>query len=336
MQKRYPVYHNGRFSNYIGEKPESVFWRSMVMFMQSWFQRRKLTPATHLWSVPAQPLHDATLSWVGHATFLIRMDGITIITDPVFGSISPLFNRIIPASCTLETAPVVDVVLISHNHRDHLDARSIKALHRRNSKVLFLVPAGDAAWFKRHGYRNVREYLWWEHATFERDGQTLTFTFLPAFHWSQRGFFDRNKSLWGSWMIEGSTTVYFAGDTAFDTHFAEISGHFKNISHALMPIAPCEPHEWMKFSHMNAEEAVEAFLALKAQHFVPMHWGAYWFGVDEFTLPIERLVSYWEKQQMLEAKELHLLKVGEAHSLREIEPDSWLIQPESSEDSALI
>ena len=129
--KRYPTYTNGRFSNFEGERPEGVFWRSMIMFMQSWLKRRKATLDKSAWiyekiSPRMQAVPDS-IEWVGHASFLITIQGTRIITDPVFGDLF-LFPRILPAAYTVKQPPFVDVVLISHNHMDHMDSSSIIAL----------------------------------------------------------------------------------------------------------------------------------------------------------------------------------------------------------------
>lgn len=310
--QRYPIYKKGRFSNYPGEKHEAVFWRSLIMFVQSLIKRRKQKLDLSSWVAPSE----CTLGvqWIGHASFLIKRKNLTIITDPVFGNLSFLFQRILPAAYHFDNVPHVDVVLISHNHRDHLDEPSVKALIKKNPKILFLVPSGDKKWFIKRGYTHVREFMWWEEFLLTKEDERYQFVFLPTFHWSQRGFFDRNKSLWGSWLIKSSDeTIYFGGDTAWGEHFSDISHFYPSIDVALLPIAPCEPHHWMKLSHMNAEEAVEAFLQLNARTFIPMHWGAYWFGTDEFSSPIERLNAYWHKQrEVLSTKDLRILKVGEA------------------------
>lgn len=309
--KRFPLSVNGRFANFKDERHESVFLRSLVMFVQSWCLRRKKTVDVVSWLENRDTdflLPTRFIQWIGHASFLIKINELTIITDPVFGDLSFLFKRILPAHYSFDSVPFVDIILISHNHRDHMDAASLHALRLKNPKLKVLVPYGDNYWFTSRGY-NVQEYIWWESTVFANHATTITF--LPAIHWSQRGLFDRNRSLWGSWMIQHQeSTIYFAGDTAYGSHFEEIAGHFDVINYALMPIGPCDPHHWMKVSHMNAEEAVEAFLQIKADFFIPMHWGAYWFGIDEFITPIERLLSYWKKSQ-LKQEQLHVLKVGQ-------------------------
>ena len=192
-----------------------------------------------------------------------------------------------------------------------MDRKSLRDIFAHNPKVQFLVPLGDKAWFKRYGYplSQVTEHNWWEDKIFTN----ITFTFLPTYHWSQRWIFDRNKSLWGSWMIQvGGATIYFGGDTANWDHFQQIAHHFPVIDVALMPIGPCEPRSWMEKAHLSPEQAGDAFLQLNAKHFIPMHWGTFYFGIDYYEQPLKRLMQWWKlNTDKLVNKELHLNKMGQ-------------------------
>lgn len=308
--KKYPQLENNRFVNYPGEKQHSFFWQTVYMYVRSLFTRSKHTAYevrrlaeldNHLVGGP-QPTNeqsDIQVTWIGHATFLVTLDNFSILTDPVFGDLSFLFKRAMAPGIGIENLPPIDAVVISHNHRDHLDEPSVRALIKRNPECHFFVPFGDKAWFVRRGFVNVTECMWWDENVLLRErSEPLSIQFLPAFHWSQRGLFDRNKSLWGSWLLKvGSRTVYFAGDTAYSRHFSAIAQEIPSIDVALLPIGPCEPHEWMKASHMNAEEAGHAFLDLKARVFIPMHWGTYRFGTDHIFTPLDRIVAWWKKSQ---------------------------------------
>ena len=205
-----------------------------------------------------------------------------------------------------EKLPSIDVVLVSHNHRDHMDASSISRLVKRDNPM-FLVPEGDKKWFLNRGYTRVEEHMWWE--TSEIKGVDMTF--VPAWHWSQRGFFDHNSSLWGGWVISTNKyTVYFAGDTAYEeTYFSAIKQVFPQIDVAIMPIGPGDPREFMHRSHMNAEEAGQAFLDCGANYFIPMHWGTFYFGIDMFISPIERIRAWWKKNDDFLPQRLCLLKM---------------------------
>ena len=157
--------------------------------------------------------------------------------------------------------------------------------------------------------------MWWDIIP---AGLGVSFSFLPANHWSQRSLFDKNCSLWGSWMIQHNHgTVYFAGDSAWGNHFDDIAAHYPEIDVALMPIAPAEPCYMMKEGHLDAEEACEAFLRLNAKMFIPMHWGTYHLGLDTFRGPIDRLQRWWKaNKNRCKDKVLKLAKAGEILELQ--------------------
>ncbi len=327
----YPHRYNNRFSNFAGEVPEPVILPSVRMYFESLIKHGRGVSLDH-WVKPYQGDRERPhITWIGHSTFLILFKGLTIITDPIFDNLSFVFKRITPPGISLEQLPPIDVVLISHNHRDHMDRKSLVAIAQKNPHVTILVPWGDKAWFDRRGFNNVHECMWWEQHTLINTQEIISpviprFTFLPAYHWSQRGLFDRNKSLWGSWMIEADQTIYFAGDTGYGHHFSAIAKEFKTIDISLMPVGPCDPHHLMQFSHVNAEEAGQSFLDLNAHHFMPMHWGTYWFGTDHPILPIERLTTWWQ-QQNLSQEQLHILKFGEHRNFDDLKPISTPAKP---------
>ena len=316
MKKIYPKKSGNRF--YLDKKfaPESFLFGTIPSFVKSYVSRGKKGPvSTHDWIMQKQPLScsiEPIITWIGHASFLIQLGGINILTDPVFGDLW-LFKRQLPAGIAADLLPHIDVVLLSHNHHDHMDAGSLKAL-RHMKEIRFLVPQGDKRWFDRRGFTGVSEHTWWDQISINRgEGQSIQCSFLPAAHWSKRGLFDTNRSLWGSWMIEwNGNQIYFGGDTAYSDHFSCIAHEFSSVDIALLPIGPCEPREWMKRSHLSAAQAGQAFLDLDARHFVPMHWGTFTFGVDHFRTPLDQLQFWWsDQQEVLKAKQLHVVKVGQ-------------------------
>lgn len=268
----------------------------------------------HAFSV--QPI----ITWIGHSTFFIQMGGVNIITDPIFGNASFFFPRILAPGIMPTDLPRIDLVILSHNHPDHTDIKSLKALYMHHPKIVVLAPVGDKILLNKIGISSVIEHEWWQTYSVSNEHGTLELSFVPAHHWSARGIFDRNKSLWGSWMISHKTpdasankTVYFAGDSAYANHYHHIATEFPRIHAALMPIAPCEPHPSMRKSHMDAHEAVKGFIDLKADHFIPMHWGTFPFGIDTFEGPLHRLRSAWHEHQLLtQNKALTILKVGQS------------------------
>jgi L-ascorbate metabolism protein UlaG (beta-lactamase superfamily) len=252
------------------------------------------------------------ITWIGHASFLISINGVTILTDPVFGDLTFLLQRFSKPGIAFEQLPKIDIVLLSHNHRDHMDSVTLKALYTKTG-CHFYVPFGDKQWFDSRGMADrVTECMWWQEIT---TPQGLKLAFLPARHWSQRGLFDRNKSLWGSWMIQES--IYFGGDTAYSDHFKEIAHYFPDIEVALLPIGPCEPRKWMRTTHMDAADAGKAFLDLGARIFIPMHWGTYGFGIDDLMLPVTRLNDWWKQQNIKNNKQiLSILACGQSYFLK--------------------
>lgn len=250
------------------------------------------------------------ITWIGHATFLIQVEGFNILTDPVFGSITPFYPRNVEPGILLDRLPPIDLLLISHNHWDHMHRPTLLKLRNRFERwgTTILIPDGDERWFKRWGFKDVHPLTWGATHTIFTAERELRATFLPTRHWSRHGFFDLNKSLWGSWMISTDYQhIYFAGDSAYGDHFKQIAEHFHDIDVALLPIAPCEPHEWLAASHLNAEQAVQAFADLKARLFIPMHWGTFNFGCDVPLAPVQRLQKSWA----ISPERLLLPKIGQ-------------------------
>ncbi len=310
---------NGKFHNFslkTVQEPAEWLYPSIKMYIDGKRLRQNEYVNLSAWIEPYRGYDCATspiITWLGHASMLIQMGGVNILTDPIVGSPSFLYKRVLPFGAEFTALPHIDVVLISHNHRDHMDTNTLRALHKEHDP-LFLVPCGDALWFKKRGITKVEEHLWWE--ALEHKG--VLFSFVPAWHWSQRGLLDHNSSLWGGWVMESKTdTVYFAGDSAYSEHyFKAIGERFPEIEIAIMPIGPCDPDHWMRKSHMSAQEAGQAFLDCGGKYFIPMHWGTFCFGTDLFSTPIERLTGWWSAhQEELKEQVLCLNKLGQQFHL---------------------
>lgn len=238
-------------------------------------------------------LHQAdqqpNFTWIGHATFLIQIHNKTILTDPFFSHrASPVSwagpERMVPPAIKLQDLPPIDFVVISHNHYDHLDYRTVKYLAERGTQ--FIVPLKMDHWFERHGMSNVVARDWWGSVT--KDG--IRFTATPAQHFSARSPFDRNKVLWASWIIQADgITIYFAGDTGYFPGFKQIHKRFPEIDVALLPIGAYNPRWFMKPVHMNPEDAVQAFKDLGAQTGIAMHWGTIKLTDEPMDEPPQRL-----------------------------------------------
>ena len=229
--------------------------------------------------------------WVGHSTFLIKKNGITILTDPVFSDrASPFKNigpkRLIPPAIPLKKLPEIDFITISHNHYDHLDIRSLKDLYLLNSSTIFLVPAGDKKLLERQKIENVYEYEWWEGYLSDE----LKITFTPVQHWSKRGLFDRNKSLWGGWFFEfNDFSIFHAGDTGYSEDFKSTRMKLGSPKYAFIPIGAYDPEWFMAESHVNPEDAVQIMLDLGAESSFGMHWATFKLTDEDTLEPRERL-----------------------------------------------
>ena len=229
--------------------------------------------------------------WVGHSTFLIKKNGITILTDPVFSDrASPFKNigpkRLIPPAIPLKKLPEIDFITISHNHYDHLDIRSLKDLYLLNSNTIFLVPAGDKKLLERQKIENVYEYEWWEGYLSDE----LKITFTPVQHWSKRGLFDRNKSLWGGWFFEfNDFSIFHAGDTGYSEDFKSTRIKLGSPKYAFIPIGAYDPEWFMAESHVNPEDAVQIMLDLGAENSFGMHWATFKLTDEDTLEPRERL-----------------------------------------------
>lgn len=236
---------------------------------------------------------EPTLTWVGHATFLIQIAGLNVLTDPVFSRrVSPFSfagpERLAPLGLALAELPAIDLVLVSHNHYDHLDDTAVRAIAAANPAVQFAVPMGLRRWFAARGIERVVELDWWQSAMLGEAKVTV----LPTQHFSGRGLRDRNATLWCSLLLEaGGKKIYFAGDTGYSKDFADIGAAYPGIDLALLPIGAYDPRWFMKSVHVDPEEAVQMFRDLGARHAAAMHWGTFRLTTEPLDEPPQRLAK---------------------------------------------
>ncbi len=246
-----------------------------------------------------------TLTWIGHATMLAQLGGRTIITDPMFSErASPLAfagpKRHVEPGVNLAELPHVDVVLISHNHYDHLDDASVRALAgQAGGPPLFIVPLGLRAWMAQRGIVDVVELDWWQsHALPIDGGKKIDVVFTPSQHWSARGLTDRMQTLWGGYAVFAPDLhLFFAGDTAYSKDFADIHAHFAarpgggDFDIALIPIGAYEPRWFMSTQHVNPAEAVRIHLDLQARQSIGIHWGTFQLTDEPLDQPPRDLAA---------------------------------------------
>lgn len=240
--------------------------------------------------------------WLGHASFFIQIDGIRLLTDPLFYNL-PFIKRLAKLPCEIEDFKNIDYILLSHAHRDHLDIKSIKKLIELNPNVKFLTPLGMGKVLKKYTH-NIEEAGW-----FQKYTSKIEITFLPTYHWSRRGLNDFNRVLWGSFLIKSKkSSIYFSGDSAYGEHFKEIA-KICDIDIALLSIGAYKPEFIMKHSHLSPTEAIEASNDLKAKTFIPMHYGTYILSDEPLHEPIELI---YKNRDKLKAN-LKELNIGEEY-----------------------
>ena len=321
------------FRNNFAQKPRGGFWKwkwekfwsGVPLEPEGGFHPDVLKPTAE--ELEANP----AITWIGHATLLLRVGGVTVLTDPHFSERASPFSfmgpkRLVAPALKLKELPRVDVVLISHNHYDHLDRASVQGLNAQpGGAPRFFVPLGLKPWFAEKGIRDVVELDWWQESSYL--GLTLHFT--PTQHFSARGVADTNQTLWGGWVVEHPTfRFYFAGDTGYSPDFAEIGRRYGPIHLAAIPIGSYEPRWFMGPVHVNPEEAVKIHQDLKARFSVGMHWGTFDMTDEPIDEPPKALAAALRAAEIRPGR-FFLMKHGEVRRL-----DSLFLPRDSSPRNA--
>jgi N-acyl-phosphatidylethanolamine-hydrolysing phospholipase D len=278
------------------------------------WRRLRATLAPRPGAAPTVPfdrealLRNPAVTWIGHATLLVRMDGAGFLTDPVFSErASPLSfagpRRLVPPGVPLGGLPPLDFALLSHDHYDHADLPSIEALAARGLR--FIVPRGVAELVRRVGGEAV-ELGWWDSVAIG----ALRVTCVPAQHFSGRTLTDRNRRLWAGWVVAGPTRrFYFAGDTAYFPGFAEIGRRLGPLHLAAVPIGAYSPREIMSPVHTTPEEGLQAALDVGAERVLGMHFGTFDLADEPLDEPPRRFLADAARRGL--GDRAFVLKVGE-------------------------
>jgi L-ascorbate metabolism protein UlaG (beta-lactamase superfamily) len=239
--------------------------------------------------------NDFAVTWIGHATALIQIGGLNVLTDPHFSQrASPVQwagpKRWQPPGVALADLPRIDIVVISHNHYDHLDAKSVKALSAQaGGPPLFVVPLGLEHWMADEGIRNVRALDWWQ--AVEQAGVQVHL--VPAQHWSRRGWSDTMRTLWGGFVIAGGgRRAFYAGDTGYSAAlFKDVGAHLGPFDLALLPIGSYEPRWFMGKQHVSPDDAVQMHMDLRARRSLGIHWGTFALSDEPIDQPLADLAA---------------------------------------------
>ena len=332
MSRMQPLVVRGRYVNlelprrHAGEGGES----ELALFLR-WRRERRALPRKVPFHVPRveastplppPPERGIAATWSGHSSVVLQLDGRTYLLDPVWSErVGGVVRRLTAPGLAWEHLPPVDGIVISHNHYDHLDAATVKRLPRGTP---VLCPTGVGPWFRSRGFTRVHERSWWEAA--ELDGHRLTC--VPAQHFSGRTLWDRDRTLWGGWVIEGhrGSRAYYAGDSGYFRGFREIGEAFPGIDLALVPIGAYLPRWFMQPVHVDPPEAIQAFLDSGARTMLPVHWGTFRLADEPLDEPPKALQQAW-REKGLDPARLLLPALGERVVLDARKPEAPTAPP---------
>jgi N-acyl-phosphatidylethanolamine-hydrolysing phospholipase D len=255
--------------------------------------------------------HAPTVTWVGHSTLLVQLDGVNFLTDPTWslrlgpwsGTVG--VRRFTPPGIAFGDLPPIDFVLISHDHYDHLDEPTVRRLARAFNPR-FVVPLGIKTWLADRGITNVSELDWSESIAVKG----LTIVCAPAQHGSGRALVDNGQRLWASWVVMGSKRFYFGGDTGYSPHFALIGEAFGPFDLAALPIGSYTPRVIARPVHMSPEEALRASLDLRSVRFIGIHWGTFALAQEASDEPPRRIAAEVARLE-LDPRSIWLPRPGE-------------------------
>jgi len=280
-----------RFINPHSDELHRNLWDVVLWKIGYYNEKRERPPMPSSFAYPAKsqsfdPQKPSAL-WIGHSTYLIQIGGVSILTDPVWNSYcSPIpvkaLKRIHEPAIALTDLPKIDFVLLSHNHYDHLDAKTVETLHHLQPQIKWIVPLGVAAWFHKRNIQTTIELDWWK----STESKNCKITAVPTQHFSGRTLWDMNQTLWNGYVFESQNKrLYFVGDTGYNSKdFKQIGQHWEKMDLSLIPIGTYVPQIFMKPVHISPYEAVQIHEDVKSHFSLGMHWNTFRLS-DE---PLER------------------------------------------------
>ena len=321
-----PAHHGEEgFRNVYPHPPKESFWA------WKWEQWRLGLPPTAPpggWGTPHRPADAAglranrtraTVTWLGHAGFLVQLAGRNVLLDPIFSErASPVSfagpRRVVAPPLAIAELPRIDVVALSHNHYDHLDRATVEALAAQpGGSPLFVVPLGLRAWFADRGIARVVERDWWQA---HEDGG-LRFTLVPVQHWSKRTLWDTNRSLWGGWALEGAgLKLLHTGDLGYSRDARDIGERLGPFDLAMIPIGAYAPRWFMKTQHVDVAEALQVREDVRAARAIGMHWGTFEGLTDEPLDEPPRVLAMLRAARGLAREAFDIMQVGETRDIQ--------------------
>lgn len=296
-----PMDKDGRYVNL-----NHPYHPSLLKLLKWKFQRNPFKTEKALLQ-PVIPIHhqldwmkgdEDILIWLGHSSFYIRISGIQILIDPVFGDILTVRRRA-EFPFDPDIFMNIDYILLSHDHRDHLDKKSLKLLATNNPQATYLAGAGSQKLLRKITGSDLIHTSFW-YSEFPLDNNDLTITFVPAQHWSKRSAFDTNKRLWGGFVLESpNLRLFFGGDSGYDSHYRDIGKLFGGFNYVILGIGAYEPRWFMKEVHESPEEAIQAFRDLYGENMIPMHYGTFDLADEPLNRPLKELKKVATARDML-------------------------------------
>jgi N-acyl-phosphatidylethanolamine-hydrolysing phospholipase D len=294
-------FNNNHIDNFAADQPSFWQWQRQRLGTTLLPDEPGLVPQRPVDSAALRANRsDVTVTWIGHATVLWQVAGLNILTDPHFSErASPLPfagpKRLVPLPVRLAELPRIHVVLISHNHYDHLDRATVLALNAQpGGPPLFIVPLGMDLWLRGEGIERVQRLDWWEEHRVAAQGGEVAVHLVPVQHWSSRTPWDRNATLWGGFVVQAQLDgtpwqMFFSGDTGYSRDFAHIGQRFGGFDFAQIAVGCYEPRWFMQQQHINEEEAVRIHLDVKSRLSMGVHWGTFRLCDDPMQSPLQGL-----------------------------------------------